>query len=175
LRAGDRMSRQFERGTEGGGGVKIGDVAGDIRNSIIAGGDVILRLFDPLETALPRARSRLLARVEQAWINGLRQSRLGDRPAFDVSADIVLTDLTADAGVGRAQHVLVLGEPGAGKTMYMLDMLAASLVEARAEGTIVPVMIAASAWRIGADKELLVRAGGKPRPRPVENAALDRA
>jgi len=147
------VSRQSERGAEGRGGVTIGDVAGDIRNSIIAGGDVIFRLFDPLEVALPRARSLLLARVEQAWINGLRQSRLGDRPAFEVPADVTLTDPTADAdiGVARAQHVLVLGEPGAGKTIYMLDMLAASLVEARAEGTSVPVMIAASAWRIGSD------------------------
>ena len=126
------------------GGVTIGDVIGGIRNSIIAGRDVIF----PGSTAEQRAqrnRRAMLELVKNTWIKGvLEQSLHGaamielgmeeradavehpwdmvlqapDRPNRALPRGTKIADVFDD--MNRA--LLILGEPGSGKTTMLLEL-----------------------------------------------------
>jgi hypothetical protein len=167
--AGDHQPNDHDRQT---GGVRIGDVFGGIHDSIIAGGDVIQNIF---LGGTREARDRhyqliLLSRVRDFWIKGfLARSvhnavliELGKEEmpgAIDHPWDIVLqlpdqpgkplphgkpvVDLFDE--MGRA--LLILGQPGSGKTITLLELARDAIQRAEADpAQPIPVVFHLSSW-----------------------------
>ena len=151
------------------GGVTIGDVIGGIRNSIIAGRDVIF----PGSTAEQRAqrnRRAMLELVKNTWIKGvLEQSLHGaamielgmeeradavehpwdmvlqapDRPNRALPRGTKIADVFDD--MNRA--LLILGEPGSGKTTMLLELARDTIARAEEDLTLpIPVAFNLSSW-----------------------------
>jgi NACHT domain len=138
-------------------GVSIGSI-GAITNAIIAGGNVIVSALRPNDQANAKARQLLLDRVERTWIMGLLGARMASRAIFAVplavkvpaasSASTDIRDTIAPPANELFQHVLILGEPGAGKTIFLLGLVQKKLAAAHASAEHpIPVVINASAWR----------------------------
>jgi hypothetical protein len=153
------------------GGVTIGDVQGGIVNSIIAGGDIIQKIFigDDSERNL-RNKMFLLQKVRTFWIDGVLemsvhrellielgkqdQSAAVDFPwdAVLATADEETRSLTRTDGILRifeaqGQALLILGEPGSGKTITLLELARESTALAMQDPTRpVPVVLNLSSW-----------------------------
>lgn len=122
-----------------------------------------------------RNRQALLSKVKNYWIKGVLENSLHNRMPIElpleedlqaVAPPLNLTDQTPDQSrkplpqgttvidlfdaIGEGRTLLVLGEPGAGKTITLLE-LASKLVD-RAEQDIaqrIPVVLNLSAWGYG--------------------------
>jgi hypothetical protein len=109
----------------------------------------LLDALAPPDAASPRARQRdvLLQRVDRLWIQGVLRASLADGPVFEVPMSGGEAHVDAPWG-GRASgetsgaglsglleagqgSLLLLGEPGAGKTTMLLRLADALLAEAR--------------------------------------------
>jgi tetratricopeptide (TPR) repeat protein len=149
-------------------GVTIGDVIGGIRGSIIAGRDVILGTS--AEQRAQRNRRAMLELVRNTWIKGvLEQSLHGaamielgmeeradavehpwemvlqmpDRPNRELPPGTKIVDVFDEMN----QSLLILGEPGSGKTTTLLELARGAI--ARAENDLtrsIPVVFNLSSW-----------------------------
>jgi len=159
-----------------GPGVSIGHVSGSIVNSIIAGGNVIIHrlLGGASENAqkLARTKNMLGRRVRDHWITSVLAPRLigqefiplplMNRPELlrvalpglaagqqcgvtgTVDANAALQALAAP---DAPQQLLVLGEPGAGKTMFLLEMARQGLAAFHADPEQeLPVVVGLAGW-----------------------------
>ncbi len=135
-------------------GVHVGAVQGSITHSIIAGGNVVINALQQLEQGPRKARRLMLDRVERIWIAGLFSARMSESAEFSVP---FATRLEGGRVQGQTaclpsaedqQHVLILGEPGAGKTIFLLQIVRRRLEAARESASRpIPVVINASNWR----------------------------
>jgi hypothetical protein len=152
------------------GSVTIGDVFGGIWNSIIAGGNVIVQTFTGSgERCAQRNRRAMLELVRNTWIKGvLEQSLHGavmielgleERPgAVENPWDMVLqtekerrplpsgTRIT-DVFDEMNGALLILGEPGSGKTTMLLELARDTIARAEEDPTqLIPVVFNLSSW-----------------------------
>lgn len=136
------------------GGVNIGNVGGSIVGSIISTGTIVVNAFQQLDQGPQKARRLMLDRVEKVWIEGLFSARMSDGAEFSVpfgtrsGSGAGRGEATAPASAEGAQHILILGEPGAGKTIFLLQTVRRKLRAARENASEkIPIVINASNWR----------------------------
>ncbi len=134
------------------------NVFGHVRQQIIMGD--FASAPRPNDQVTARARHLILDRVERTWIKGLLGARMSGRSVFAVPL-VVKTSVApstdrescsiaamAMASNDQYQHVLILGEPGAGKTIFLLGLVEKKLAAAReSKEQSIPIVINASAWR----------------------------
>lgn len=151
-------------------GVTIGDVQGGIVNSIIAGGDIIQKIFvgDESERNL-RSKTFLLQKVRTFWIDGVLEKsvhhellielgKTDQAGAVDYPWDAVIETEAGQKPLARAtsildifeahgQALLILGDPGSGKTITLLE-LARESADLCAQDPMrpVPVVLNLSSW-----------------------------
>lgn len=142
--------------------VEIGDVAGGIRSSLIAGRDAIQKVtneittvivVDPVEHLRRRNRSIMLERVKRRWIEGVLEGSARGAALIELSkqerAEAVhrpwdpmldarhrkrttlptvmhIPDLICEPG----RALLILGAPGSGKTITLLELAREALYRA---------------------------------------------
>jgi WD40 repeat protein len=153
------------------GGVTIGDVQGSIVNSIIAGGDVIQKFFVGDQAERDRKNKLyLLEKVTAFWIQGvLEKSVHGEllielqkqesTAAVDRPWDAVLADGGHDGEPvpsaksilqvfrEQGQALVILGEPGGGKTITLLELARDAAALAADDTTLpIPVVLNLSSW-----------------------------
>ena len=153
------------------GGVTIGDVFGGIWNSIIAGGDVIVQTFTGSEERrAQRNRRAMLQLVKNTWIKGvLEQSlhgaamielgmeeradaverpwdmviRMPDREDQKLPPSTKIIDVLDEANGA----LLILGEPGSGKTTMLLVLARDAIARAEVDPMQpIPVVFSLSSW-----------------------------
>jgi DNA polymerase III delta prime subunit len=175
----DRRSKDADKPS---GGVTVGSIIGGIHNSIIAGRDVIIKIFSITINVIAgdmdaqriqraeRNRRAMLESVKNAWVKGvLEQSlhsaalielgleeraeavehpwdmlvRMPDQPNRALPPGTKIIDVFEEMG----RSLLILGEPGSGKTTMLLE-LARDLI-ARAEqdpARPIPVVFNLASW-----------------------------
>lgn len=156
------------------GGVNIGDVHGGIHESTFVGGNLIRKVTQVFiggdESRKQRNREILLERVRISWVEGVLEKsiykaaliELGkevepgavehpwekiletpDRPRESVERGKKTIDLFDEVG----RELLVLGEPGSGKTMTLLELARDAIGRARDDPRQpVPVIVNLSSW-----------------------------
>lgn len=141
-----------------GSAVSIGDVGGNISHSLIAGRDLILTVVDNVTGRTDsKIRANLLRRVDERWVKSFLQARLFSSEPFAVPAQMELRDRPGPKSVPSGteeltpleyQDALILGAPGAGKTIFLLLLLQKALQAARGDPTAAaPVMLLATSWK----------------------------
>lgn len=151
----DRPSESHERHS----GVKIGDVGGNIENSWFAGRDIVQQfIFGDTKEHDRRNKLNLLDKVRALWIKPLLEDSIHEELFIEVGRrfepnavshpwDRVL--ITADNKVQkippdqstldlfheRGNGLLVLGDPGSGKTITLLEMARDAATLARRDRT----------------------------------------
>ncbi|MCB9676270.1 MAG: protein kinase [Alphaproteobacteria bacterium] len=108
----------------------------------------LLEILAPPDDASPRARQRavLLQRVDRLWIQGVLNASLAEGPVFDLPMSAGEAQVDAPWGPTRGEpggtglsslleagqgSLLLLGEPGGGKTTTLLRLAETLLDEAR--------------------------------------------
>jgi len=167
-----RSSGTNQRTDKQPGGVTIGNVIGGIHNSIIAGRDVIVNVLTGStgEQRAQRNRRAMLELVRNTWVKGvLEQSLYGaamielgleeradavehpwdmvlqmpDRPARILSPGTRILDVFDEMN----QALLILGEPGSGKTTMLLELARDTISRAeRGFAQPIPVVFNLSSW-----------------------------
>jgi hypothetical protein len=114
----------------------------------------------PIAVAV-KQRAQLLDNMYSIWIEGILEKNLkaGDlRIEKDLKVDAVLTDadfrdyrLAPDASIGDVFHkmggqILILGDPGSGKTIMLLQLLKDLLIDTCEDLTEIPVLLNLSSW-----------------------------
>ncbi len=150
------------------GGVTAGDVIGGIRGSIIAGRDVILG--STAEQRAQRNRRAMLELVRNTWVRGVLEQSLHGAAMIELGMeeragvverpwDMVLhvperpnrrlPSGTQIRDVFDAQNraLLILGEPGSGKTTTLLELARDTIARAEEDPTQpIPVVFNLSSW-----------------------------
>jgi hypothetical protein len=172
------IDRQSEDADKPSGGVTIGNIVGGIHNSIIAGRDVVVQVFagDTSQRRAQRNRRAMLEMVKNTWIKGVLEKSLysevlielglEERPdAVERPWDMVVQmpncpRRTLPSGVKMVQvfdelngALLILGEPGSGKTTMLLELARDLIARAEQDPTQpTPVVFNLSSW---ADKQVI--------------------
>jgi hypothetical protein len=150
------------------GGVHIGDILGSIRGSIIAGRDVILGTTE--QQRAMRNRRAMLELVRNTWIKGVLEQSLHGAAMIELGMeeradavehpwDIVVRmpnrkDRELPPGTKIIDvfdeangSLLILGEPGSGKTTMLLDLARDVIARAEEDPTQpIPVVLNLSSW-----------------------------
>jgi tetratricopeptide (TPR) repeat protein len=156
--------------------VTIGDVPGGIHGSVIAGRDVIqhsTRVVEGPEAQRERRNRRILMnRVREFWIEGVLENsvqsvaliELGKEELADAVEPVCEMVVLTPAGTNRSfpsgkriidifedmeEAMLILGEPGAGKTITLLQLAQDAIARAEADPTQpIPVVFNLSSWAL---------------------------
>jgi len=157
------------------GGVTIGDVEGGIRDSIIAGRDAIQKITQIFTGDTGKARDWrnkliLLKKVKDFWVKGVLEKSVHSAALIELGKekqpeavehpwDMVLQTLDQPSRplpsgkkiaevfdeMGRA--LLILGEPGSGKTITLLELARDTIALAEQDPTQpIPVVFSLSSW-----------------------------
>jgi len=161
----DHQSSEGEKHTAG---VHIGDILGGIRGSIIAGRDVILGTTE--QRRAMRNRRAMLQLVKNTWIKGVLEQSLHGAAMIELRmeerADAVERpwDMVVQMPDREDQNLppgtkiidvfdeangslLILGEPGSGKTTILLDLARDAIARAESDPTQpIPVVFNLSSW-----------------------------
>jgi len=99
-------------------------------------------------SASVRQRDLLIRRVQKIWIRGVLDASLGEGPVFEVPMGFNGEDVPVGAATLRhafdigGASLLILGEPGAGKTLALLRLAQSQLREAMVDDSApVPVVL----------------------------------
>ncbi len=161
----DHQSSEGEKHTAG---IHIGDILGGIRGSIIAGRDVILGTTE--QRRAMRNRRAMLQLVKNTWIKGVLEDSLHGAAMIELGmeerADAVERpwDMVVQMPDREDQNLppgtkiidvfdeangslLILGEPGSGKTTMLLDLARDTIARAEEDPTQpIPVVFKLSSW-----------------------------
>ncbi|MBV7334631.1 NACHT domain-containing protein [Chloroflexi bacterium TSY] len=165
------MSREKKSAPETTYYVNIGDVHGDIKDTIIAGRDVNITRLDPSDARNQRNHEALRKMVFSFWVDGVlkfslyngilihlnmeyRSDAVDNRPWDLILQQPSQPDNAVPFGINIAdvfdqmnQLLLILGEPGSGKTTLLLELARELLIRAEADLTLpTPVLFNLSTW-----------------------------
>ena len=167
-----RASLHSDEDNEKTSGVAIGDVQGDLRNSVIAGRDVIIQTIPGDLTLQQHLRNRrnFLKLVERSWVRGVLEDSLFDAVLIELGIEerknavewrwhmelqrpeqpnrpLALGSTIVDVFDDSAQALLILGEPGSGKTTILLELARYTIARAEKDPSVhMPVVLNLSSW-----------------------------
>jgi DNA polymerase III delta prime subunit len=170
--------RRTEDADKPSGSVTIGTIIGGIHNSIIAGRDIIIQIFtgDTAQRRAQRNRRAMLEIVNNIWIKGVLEKSLYSEVLIELGLDERPNAVerpwdtamqmpncprrTLPSGVKMVQvfdelngALLILGEPGSGKTTMLLELARDLIARAEQDPTQpIPIVFNLSSWT---DKQVI--------------------